>query len=49
MVCYEALGETASAKAAYQRFLQLAAAEEDPGADLKIMMQDARKRMRACS
>lgn len=45
-VCYEALGEKANAKAAYQHFLKQAAMEEDPGADLKRMVEDARKRMR---
>ena len=44
-VCYEALGEKANAKAAYQHFLNQATKEEDPGADLKRMVGDARKRM----
>lgn len=47
-ICYEALGDKAHAKDAYQHFIQMTAVEEDLGEDLKKMVEDARKRIRAC-
>lgn len=46
-ICYEALGDKAHAKDAYLHFIQMTAVEEDLGEDLKKMVEDARKRIRA--